>query len=97
MLGPWEGSKTEGKLGFPQAEKGPLGKTDVSADQNAHEFVHHPGFLPGAVTVATLRGHFGLSLELNGELGGSLGKVLEGTVAWESEKLSWDPFLLVAE
>lgn len=47
--------------------------------------------------MATLRGHFGLSLELNGELGGSLGKVLEGTVAWESGKLSWDPVLLVAE
>lgn len=36
MLGPWEGSKTEGKLGFPQAEKGPLGKTEMSAQTRMH-------------------------------------------------------------
>lgn len=90
MLGHWEGNVPQRKLGFPQAQEEP--QTNVRADWNAREVVHHPGFLPirailmkplwgSDLRIVTLKSCFvQLSSELRGGLGESLEKLLEGAL-----------------
>lgn len=54
MLGHWEGN-----LGFPQAQEGPLGETEMEEQTGRRSSlsITHPGFLPArAVLLKTLRG-----------------------------------------
>ena len=91
MLGHWEGNVTQRKMGFPQAQEGPLEETGkrqssrmlsrLSITQASCQQGLYPWRCSWSVTMATLWGHFALlSLELRGGLGGSLEKLLEGAL-----------------